>query len=205
MITICTISGCGKKHLSLGYCADHYRRLKRYGDPLGKAWWWGLDPIERFWHQTDKRDILVCWDWMGAVRGIPPHSYGSVWTGEYRTTSSGKRVPKHIGAHRFSYELHFGEIPDGMIVCHTCDNTLCVNPAHLFLGTQTDNMNDMVSKGRSDNRGDRNGRSKLTREVVEEIRRLSTGRHGEGMEFARRYGVTSATVSKVLRGDTWSR
>jgi len=62
----------------------------------------------------------------------------------------------------------------------------------------------MVSKGRADNRGARNGRAKLTPEQIEEIRRLSTGRHGEGMEFARRFGVTSATISKVIKGDTWS-
>jgi hypothetical protein len=91
-----------------------------------------------------------------------------------------------------------------MEICHHCDNSLCVNPEHLFVGTHADNMKDMVVKNRADNRGVRNGRSKLTAGDVAEIRRLSTGRHGEGMEFARRFGVTSATISKVIRGDTWT-
>ncbi len=108
-----------------------------------------------------------------------------------------------IGAHRFSYLLHAGEIPEGMEICHSCDEPLCVNPAHLFAGTHSDNMRDMIRKGRADNSGQRNGRSKLTAEDVATIRRESTGRHGEASMFARRFGVTPATVSKVIRGDTW--
>jgi hypothetical protein len=78
-----------------------------------------------------------------------------------------------------------------------------VNPAHLFLGTHAENMRDMVNKGRADNSGERNGRSKLSVADIQEIRRTSTGRHGEGMEFARRFGVSSGTISKVIKGDTW--
>lgn len=109
-----------------------------------------------------------------------------------------------MGTHRFSYLLHNGEIPEGLEVCHSCDTTLCVNPRHLFVGTHSDNMKDMIRKGRADNSGQRNGRSKLTADDVAAIRRESTGRHGEGTMFARRFGVSSATVSKVIRGDTWA-
>jgi len=88
---------------------------------------------ERFWAKVDKTDS--CWVWTGATlrRG-----YGQI------------RIPvkKAKQAHRLSWEIHNGPIPDGMLVCHKCDNPPCVNPAHLFLGTQSDNNKDCVRKGR---------------------------------------------------------
>jgi len=98
--------------------------------------------VERFWSYVDKNlSTSGCWLWTGSTRGTI-YQYGMLWAGS-----------RHIGAHRFSYELHVGPIPDGgdtrgMCICHSCDNSLCVNPAHLFLGTHTDNMRDKVQKGR---------------------------------------------------------
>jgi len=90
---------------------------------------------ERFWRQVQK-DVDGCWLWTGR----PVQGYG-----RFRPSSRGTK----IGAHRYSWELHVGPIPDGLDVCHRCDVPLCIRPDHLFLGTHADNMADMVAKGRS--------------------------------------------------------
>lgn len=130
--TGCKVEGCGGAHFGLGYCAKHYTRMKRHGNLLG------LYPCEaadvRFWMKVDKAG--ECWTW---TAGRGDHGYGSF------TNDDGGAV----SAHRFSYELHYGPIPDGMVVCHRCDNPPCVRPEHLSIGTQADNVQDMFEKGRA--------------------------------------------------------
>lgn len=88
--------------------------------------------IERFWSKVDKSGD--CWEWVGYLN---EKGYG-----KFRLNNKLQR------AHRISYALKYGAIPEGMLVCHRCDNPKCVNPEHLFIGTTTDNARDSISKGR---------------------------------------------------------
>jgi hypothetical protein len=100
-------------------------------------------PLQRFNKKYVINEVTDCWDWTAALNNI---GYGM-----FRFSSKGMRT-----AHRVSYELFNGPIPAGLAVCHTCDNPICVNPKHLWVGTLKDNAQDMVAKGR-------NGRGMLGR------------------------------------------
>ena len=106
---------------------------------------------------------------------------------------------KAVGAHRFSYELNIGPT-DGMCVCHSCDNPACVNPAHLWLGTKSDNNQDMYAKGRGDKAlGMANASAKLTDDDVRKIR----GDLRKYSDIAEDYGVTPLTIGNIRRGVYW--
>lgn len=126
-----------------------------------------------------------------------------IWTACLGNKSYGlfKLDGKHQRAHRLSYQCFKGEIPDEMLVCHTCDNPTCVNPAHLWVGTNDDNMNDKVKKGRQSRlHGETNGFSKLTEDDVKAIRadkRLQR-------QIAADYGIHQANVSLIKLRKSWS-
>jgi len=104
------------------------------------------------------------------------------------------------GAHRLAYELFVGSIPPGICVCHKCDNPRCCNPDHLFLGTQKDNIADMMRKGRkADRHGEKNTQNKLTEQQVLEIYHATGGQH----RIADRYGIDQSTVSNIKTGKLW--
>lgn len=111
---------------------------------------------------------------------------------------------KKIMAHRFSYELYVGKIPEKMVVCHKCDNPSCVNPDHLWVGTQRDNIIDMVKKGRSKHPiGEKNHLTKLSRDEVINIK-CSLLNNVSGNKLAKKYGVTRTSIYKIKNGVSWN-
>lgn len=147
-------------------------------------------PADRFWSKVDKRGAGQCWPWMAAVRN-PKDGYGAFWLNG-----------RHHPSNRIAWALSRGQIPDGMVVCHKCDNPSCCNPDHLFLGTPKENNDDKVSKKRHCF-GERNGFSRLTEADVSEIKsQKPQGRaaHGLRKRLASKYGVSAATIT-----DVWSR
>ena len=126
-----------------------------------------------------------------------------VWTG--RRNQSGYGATRHNGrnegAHRVSYRLFRGDIPEGLIICHHCDNPPCVNPAHLYAGTPKDNAHDKISRKRMGARSGYRAPSTLSPQTRAAIRRRYTGRHGEITQIARRFSVSPTTVSQIVRGE----
>lgn len=147
-------------------------------------------PIEqRFWAKVQRGSDDKCWTWTGCKRA----GYGVI--------GSNGRVQS---THRVSWILHYGEIPVGLFVCHTCDNPACVNPHHLFLGTHYDNMLDMKLKGRAVYvRGQRVGGHKLTEQQVLEIKALLNEGHMSQRKIGRLYGVSGRTISYINAGKKW--
>lgn len=146
---------------------------------------------EAFWRNVVTTES-GCMEWRG--KPLKTGGYG-------RLRVNGKTVK----AHRHAWVLKNGPIPEGKFVCHDCDNPICVNPEHLFLGTAFDNMQDMAWKGRSAGSrriGEAHPMAKLTAEQVREIRRryVKRGRYGNGPELAREYGVTSLTLWAIATG-----
>lgn len=127
-----------------------------------------------------------CWLWTGALTTF---GYGYLWSGT-----------AHDKAHRVSYELHRGRIPDGLSVLHRCDVRMCVRPDHLFLGTQCDNVHDARRKGRLRGvRGERNVRAKISDRAAQEIR--DRYRTGNASILAREYGINRCHVLRIAKGE----
>ena len=153
---------------------------------------WNKYRIEAFWNRVERRGENECWNWTGYKRYGPknPEPYGMLgWKG------------RSSRAHRVSFDLTNGEIPEGMMVLHTCDNTLCCNPAHLYLGNHAQNMRDMVDRQRRKGAGagSSNGRSKLTQEQAAEIRALYATSGLSQDKIAERYGVSQFAISAIVR------
>lgn len=141
----------------------------------------------RFWANLTKSD--GCWTWGGSV---DVHGYGKIYTGG---------PGKMILAHRLSYEIHHGPIPASMCVCHRCDVRACVNPAHLFLGTLSENQRDKIAKGRTPF-GENAGPAKITEAQAREI--VAALAKGEGVtSIARRFEITNGAVHGIRRGENW--
>lgn len=128
-----------------------------------------------------------CHEWQGAIVG----TYGSIHV------EGGKAK-----THRVAWELAHGPIPQGMWVLHRCDNRICCNPDHLFLGDRAANMADMVAKGRQA-RGERNGMAMLTNEQVVEIKALLASGALSRWTIAHRFGVSMGAISDIATGRRW--
>jgi hypothetical protein len=148
---------------------------------------------ERFWSKVDKKADDECWNWKGSLN----EGYG-----QFKLNGKPNR------AHRISFELHNKTIiPDDLIVRHKCDNPSCVNPHHLELGTQQDNVRDRVERGRSNTcYGEKCGAHKLTTEQVNEIKeRLQMYEYGLYAKLAQEYNVSAKTISLIHNKKTWSK
>jgi hypothetical protein len=120
----CIVPGCYTETINRQHCRPHYYRLRRYGSFDGR---YEPTPEERFWDKVEKRD--GCWKWTGATNHRGYGSFG--WRGKVRP------------AHRVAYEIANGEIPEGLFIDHICRNTSCVNPEHLRLATNKQNLENV--------------------------------------------------------------
>lgn len=144
---------------------------------------------ERFEEKYEVDPISECWLWTAATAG---KGYGSIKV---------PRKRRQIYAHRLSYLLHNGHLEDDQYVCHTCDTPRCVNPAHLFLGSPKDNLQDIKRKDRH-LRGERNSVSKLTEEQVERMHDLSEA-GVSSYKIAEQFGIGQMTAWRIINGKRW--
>lgn len=165
------------------YCCRACQHVYRADNPV---------PLSvRFWQYVNKTD--ACWLWTGTKM---PFGHGQIIDGPK------SRGGKLVLAHRVSWEMHHGEIPDGLCVCHRCDVPACVRPNHLFLGTHADNMQDCASKSRN-HHGESHFFAKMTPDLVREIRtRYANGGISQST-LAKEYGLFQTTVSELIRHKTW--
>ena len=153
-----------------------------------------MDEVKnRFYDKFHKGEGDECWIWKGAI-------CKDKWGGRARFRIGGDATT----ASRASWIIHFGKIPDGMYVCHTCDNGLCVNPSHLFIGSAYDNNHDMMKKGRYVCLyGEDCPSSKLTENEVLEIRRLYKRGKTTYKKLSEIYNVTSALIGYIVTRKIW--
>jgi len=188
----CSVEGCEEKRDSLGFCSIHYWRVKKYGEagPAQKLTGRGVPLKDRLLAGRKTTDD-GCWEWTRGTRG--KMKYGTLCVNG-----------KNEGVHRLSAHVFQGfDLGSPMLICHSCDNPLCFNPDHLFVGTHKDNSDDKFKKGREHYfSGEDHPNAKYTVEQVREIRRL----RAKGMtlpEISKRTGVKWNTVQAVCAGYHW--
>lgn len=187
MPQVCTAQGCDRLQYSLKFCQKHYARFKKYGTPDGGPTT-HAPPEVRFWRYANRTDPDKCWEWTGKRQKA---GYGRF----------GISTENHVGAHRFSFQMANGYLPD--LVMHTCDNPPCVNPAHLVAGTKQMNYDDMVAKGRrvTDRvpRGSAHFKARITEADVKAIRASKDSLDA----LAERYGLKRSGLEKIKYRITW--
>ena len=189
---------CGRGAFAKGYCLMHYKRVWRGGVaettqkiPNGMSIEFNLN----FHGYTVTEG--GCWEWNGgrfaSLGGRP--AYGALYAGG-----------ETLMAHRASYEFHVGPIPHGMFACHSCDNPPCINPEHIFLGSNRDNMVDMYGKGRGNRPlGQAVHNSKLTVADVIDIRQARNGGAVSLGVLAEQYGVSKQNICHIAKYRSWKQ
>jgi hypothetical protein len=188
-MNICSVENCENQSRANGMCNKHNLRVRRTGTPDDTRRS-HAEVRERFFRHIEKTD--ECWVWTG---NTSRRGYGSL--------QEGGRGSKTISAHRYSYEVHRGPIPDGLVVMHSCDNPSCVNPDHLSVGTYRENTQDMIRKGRKRTvapTGTGNGKSKLNDDLVRYIRQNKEKSHAS---LARELGLSQNCIRGVRTRRTW--
>lgn len=197
----CTIANCERPRGARGLCSGHYYRWQNGMDlnaPIRVKRPSGMSPAEAFCFvmPEDPPGPDACWVW----RGTPGK-------GGYGTICYDRA---HYPAHRTSYELFVGEIPAGLYICHHCDNPPCVNPAHLYPGTDADNNRDRVLRGRTTRgsrglRGESHPRARLTNADAEAIR-IHYSRGGITMQgLGDEYGVNKQQIYRIVREKSYPK
>ncbi len=185
----CRFEGCVSPVRVRGLCMPHYHQQWR-GAPLTPSNMRRLPALDRFWSKVDKRGPMECWLWNASVEGS---GYGHM-------VVDGRLCR----AHRFSWELANGPIPLGLLIRHSCDVPRCVNPAHLSVGTDADNMADMRARDRSAPvRGESHPRAIFTVDDVVWMR----DRHDDGWTvaaIAAAMGASPQVVRSAVTGRTWA-
>lgn len=190
-----------KFEVPIGYKIKKFCSIECYGksmENVDRPSFWDTaseyDKLERLKSSFEKyviRNEDGCWGW----KGTPSKKYGSLqYGGKYKT----------IGAHIASWIIHYGEYDRSLFVCHTCDNPRCANPLHLFLGTPTDNVRDMIKKERNRTpRGEDAFQSKLTNVQVLEIKKMiKSGSRFD--DIAHEFGISLPTIYDIKDGRTWN-
>lgn len=192
--------GCGqvapisaRTHSRYGWVKGQSKRFIKGHNRKRKV----IELPQDFWNKVNKNGPVHpdlgtrCWIYTG---GIHENRYGRIWNGT-----------RDIIAHRYSYELSYGTIPDGLNVCHHCDVRSCVNPEHLFIGTRADNTHDMDAKGRRGiwhPVGEANPSAKLTESDVLRVRELA--KYGIRRKLlAKSFDVSLPNIEKIIARKTW--
>jgi hypothetical protein len=189
----CHVENCYGKVVSKGLCDKHRIRLRRHGN-VNSTLKYHFDTVEEYFFskvKITKTNSCIFWPARKLESG-----YGMI------SAKGKKRL-----SHRLSYEIHFGKIPKGMVICHRCDQPSCVNPRHLFIGTHKDNVYDCINKKRNVtppiHTGKNNHHTKLTETKVIEIRKSYASGKINSYELAKKYNVTRQNIMSIVKLETW--